>query len=175
MTLLLKQLFNFIKLLNSDTDTMPLAFGLSLGLLLGFAPFFSIQTAIVLFIVFVFRVQLGAAFLSAFFFKFVAFLFDTPAHHLGKVVLEMESLRPLFVSMYNMPFVPMTRFNNSIVMGSMVVSVLLFPFAYYGFKALILAYRAAVVARFKGTKFWKALTATKFYIWYSKYNDLYGE
>ncbi|MEK2690178.1 TIGR03546 family protein [Bdellovibrio sp. GT3] len=174
MTLLLKQLFNFIKLLNSDTDTMPLAFGLSLGLLLGFAPFFSIQTAIVLFIVFVFRVQLGAAFLSAFFYKFVAFLFDMPAHHLGKVVLEMESLRPLFVSMYNMPFVPMTRFNNSIIMGSMIVSVLLFPFAYYGFKAMIIAYRAAVVARFKGTKFWKALTATKFYNWYVKYDDLYG-
>ncbi|MBO9668405.1 MAG: TIGR03546 family protein [Bdellovibrio sp.] len=174
MTLLLKQIFNFLKLLNSDTDTNPLAFGLSLGLILGFAPFFSIQTAIVLLIVFVFRVQLGAAFLSAFFFKFVAFLFDYPSHLLGKSVLEAEALRPLFVSMYNMPFVPMTRFNNSIVMGSMIVSILLFPIAFYVFKSLIIAYRAAVVARFKGTKFWKAFTATKFYNWYLKYDELYG-
>lgn len=174
MTLILKQLYNFIKLLNSDTDTMPLAFGLSLGLLLGFAPIFSIQTVIVVLIVFVFRVQLGAAFLSAFFFKFIAFLFDYPSHLLGQAVLENSALRPLFVSMYNMPFVPMTRFNNSIVMGSMVVSILLFPFAYYGFKALILAYRATVVARFKDTKAWKAFKATKFYDWYNKYNDLYG-
>ncbi|MFM6930403.1 MAG: TIGR03546 family protein, partial [Bdellovibrio sp.] len=110
MTMLLKQIFNFLKLLNSDTETSPLAYGLALGLILGFAPFFSIQTLIVLLIVFVFRVQLGAAFLSAFFFKFIAFLFDYPAHLLGKSVLEAESLRPLFVSMYNMPFVPMTRF-----------------------------------------------------------------
>ncbi|MFM6928780.1 MAG: TIGR03546 family protein, partial [Bdellovibrio sp.] len=110
----------------------------------------------------------------AFFFKFIAFLFDYPAHLLGKSVLEAESLRPLFVSMYNMPFVPMTRFNNSIVMGSMVVSVLLFPFAFYGFKALIVAYRATVVARFKGTKVWKAFTATKIYNWYTKYDELYG-
>lgn len=174
MTLLLKQIFNFLKLLNSDTGTKQLAAGLSLGLILGFAPFFSIQTLIVFAIIFVFRVQIGAAFLSAFFFKFVAFLFDQPAHYLGKAVLEMESLSPLFTTMYNIPFVPMTRFNNTIVMGSMIVSILLLPFAYVGFQILILKYRATVVARFKGTKFWKAFAATKFYNWYSTYDKLYG-
>lgn len=174
MTLLLKQIYSFFKLLNSDTETSPLAYGLSLGLILGFAPFLSIQTLIVLFIVFVFRVQLGAALLSAFFFKFIAFLFDYPAHLLGKSVLEAEPLRPLFISLYNMPIVPMTRFNNSIIMGSMIVSVLLFPFAFFGFKALIVAYRATILARLKDTKIWKAFAATKFYNWYTKYDELYG-
>lgn len=174
MTLLLKQLYNFLKLLNSDTGTNQLAAGLTLGLLLGFAPFISLQTLIVIFIVFIFRVQFGAAMLSAFFFKFIAFLFDGPAHHLGKAVLEAEALRPLFISMYNMPFVPMTRFNNSIIMGSLVVSILLAPFAYFGFKALIFKYRELILARFKNTKFWKAFTATKFYLWYNKYDDLYN-
>ncbi|MGZ3771177.1 MAG: TIGR03546 family protein [Bdellovibrio sp.] len=175
MTLLLKQLFGFFKLLNSDTGTNQLATGLSLGLILGFAPFLSIQTFLVLFIAFVFRVQLGAAFLSAFFFKFIAFIFDQPAHYLGKAVLETDSLRPLFVSMYNMPLVPMTRFNNSIVMGSMIVSILLLPFAFFGFRIAVVKYRASVVAKFKDTKFWKALSATKFYGWYMKYEELYGK
>lgn len=174
MTALLKQIFNFLKLLNSDTGTNQLASGLALGLILGFAPFISIQTFVVFAIIFIFRVQLGAAFLSAFFFKFVAYLFDQPAHHLGKAVLENEGLRPLFVTMYNMPLVPMTRFNNSIVMGSMIVSVLLLPFAFIGFKMAILKYRATVVARFKGTKAWKAFTATKLYNWYCTYDNLYG-
>lgn len=174
MSLLLKQLFNFLKLLNSDTGTNQLAVGLSLGLILGFAPILSIQALAVLMLVFFFRVQLGAAFLSAFFFKFVAYLFDQPAHFLGKAILENDSLRPLFVTMYNMPLVPMTRFNNSIVMGSMVVSILLLPFAFIGFKIAILKYRATVVARFKGTKAWKAFAATKFYNWYCKYDELYG-
>ena len=174
MTLLLKQIFNFLKLLNSDTGTNQLASGLALGLILGFAPFISIQTFLVLLIIFVFRVQIGAAFLSAFFFKFVAFLFDYPAHLLGKSVLETEGLKPLFTSMYNMPLVPMTRFNNSIVMGSMIVSILLFPFAYVLFQKLILKYRQTVVAGFKGTKYWKAFTATKLYNWYCTYDKLYG-
>lgn len=174
MTLLLKQIFNFLKLLNSDTGTNQLAVGLSLGLILGFAPFISIQTLLVFAIIFIFRVQIGAAFLSAFFFKFVAYLFDQPAHHLGKAVLEMDGLRPLFVSMYNMPIVPMTRFNDSIVMGSMIVSILLLPFTFFGFKVLILKYRSTVVARFQGSKIWKAFAATKLYNWYTKYNELYG-
>lgn len=174
MTLLLKQLYSFLKLLNSDTGTNQLAAGLTLGLLLGFAPFVSLQTVIVFFLVFIFRVQLGAAMLSAFFFKFIAFLFDGPSHFLGKAVLENETLRPVFISMYNMPFVPMTRFNNSIIMGSLVISFLLAPIAYFGFKVLILKYRELVLARFKNTKIWKAFTATKIYLWYSKYDSLYN-
>ncbi len=174
MTLLLKQIFNFLKLLNSDTGTQQLAVGLALGLILGFAPFISIQSFIVLLVIFVFRVQLGAAFLSAFFFKFIAYLVDGPADSLGRWVLESSDLRPLFTSLYNMPLVPMTRFNNSIVMGSMIVSVILLPFAYFGFKFLILKYRQAVVARFKSTKIWKVFIATKFYNWYTTYDKLYG-
>ncbi|MNL54905.1 hypothetical protein D3C87_1782750 [compost metagenome] len=69
----------------------------------------------------------------------------------------------------------MTRFNNTVAMGSMIVSVILFPFAVIGFKILILKYRATVVARFKGTKTWKAFTATRFYSWYVKYDELYGQ
>jgi uncharacterized protein (TIGR03546 family) len=174
MTLLLKQLFNFLKLLNSDTGTEQLAVGLSLGVILGFAPLISLQAFLVFAIIFIFRVQIGAAFLSAFFFKFVAFLIDSPAHELGKVILEIESLRPLFVDMYNMPLVPLTRFNDSIVMGSAVISILLLPFTYWGFKKLIIKYRETIVAKFKDTKFWKAYAATKFYNWYVKYDQLYG-
>lgn len=175
MTLILKQIYSFFKLLNSDTETSPLAWGLTLGLILGFAPFISIQTLLVLFVLFIFRVQMGAAFLSAFFFKLIAYFFDVPAHHLGTAVLEAEPLRPLFTALYNMPLVPMTRFNNSIVMGSMIVSLILAPFAYFIFKALIRKYRQLVVARIKNTKIWKAMAASKFYDWYSKYDNLYGQ
>lgn len=174
MGILLKQIFNFLKLLNSDHGTYQLATGLSLGLFLGFAPIVSIQALAVLFIIFIFRIQIGAAFVSAFFFKFIAYLFDGPAHNLGKWILEQEGLRPLFTTMYNIPFVPMTRFNNSIVMGSMMVSLILFPLSFFIFKILIEKYRATVVARFKDTKFWKAFKATPLYNWYVKYDELYG-
>lgn len=174
MTALLQQLFKFFKMLNSDTGTNQLASGLAAGLILGFAPFLSLQTFLVLFIVFIFRVQLGAAFLSAFFFKFVAFIFDPAADHLGRWILESQGLRPLFTTLYQMPLVPMTRFNDSIVMGSMLVSFVLIMPAFFVFKSLIIKYRLNVVAKFKQTKFWKVFTATSFYKWYVKYDDLYN-
>lgn len=173
MTLILKQIFAFLRLLNSDTGTNQIASGLSLGIILGFAPFVSLQTVIVLLLVFIFRIQLGAAFLSAFFFKFIAFLVDSPADNLGRLLLESESLRSIWTSLYNMPIVPMTRFNNSIVMGSLVISLILAPISFFIFKRLVIKYRELVVERLKETKFWKAFAATKIYNWYLTYNKLY--
>ena len=174
MTLLLKQIYAFISLLNSDNDTKPLAAGLALGMVLGFSPILSLQAMLVFLIIFFFHVQMGAAFLAAFFFKFVAFLLDPVFDLLGRSILEAGFLRPLFVTLYNMPLVPFTRFNNSIVMGSGLVGFVLAIPAFFLFQKLIIKYRATVVARFKGTKLWKAYKATRFYKWFETYNNLYN-
>lgn len=174
MTLLLKQVFAFFKMLNSETGTNQLAWGLSFGLILGFSPFLSVQTFLVFLLVFFFRIQLGAAFLSAFFFKLVAYLLDPIADHLGRTVLETPGLRPLFIQMYNMPLVPLTRFNNSIVMGSAVMGFLLALPMFFIFRVLIVKYRATVVARFKETKIWKLWMGTTIYKWYTSYQSMFG-
>lgn len=174
MTLILKQLFAFFKLLNSDTGTNQLAAGLSLGFVLGFSPFLSLQTILVLLIVFFFRIQLGAAFLSSFFFKMIAHLVDPASDMLGRSVLESESLRSTFVALYNMPIVPMTRFNNSIIMGSGLIGFILAIPGYFLFRFLIVRYRITVVEKFKSSKIWKAWTATSIYKIYLQYLNLYG-
>lgn len=174
MTVLLKQLFTFFKLLNSDSGTNQLASGLALGVILGFSPFLSLQTLLVLLLVFFFRIQLGAAFLSGFFFKLIAYMVDPAADHLGRAVLESAALRPLFQTLYNMPIVPLTRFNNSIVMGSAIIGVILALPLFFVFKKLIIQYRKTVVEKFKQSKVWKAWAGTKLYAWYCTYDKLYG-
>jgi uncharacterized protein (TIGR03546 family) len=174
MTILLKQLLNLIKLLHSENGTTQIAWGLTLGAFLGFSPLFSLQTLLVLMILFFFRVQFGAAFLSAFVFKFIAFLIDPLADVLGQWALQEQSLRPLWTTLYNIPIVPYTRFNNSIVMGSFLVALILSPVLYFMFTILVRKYRTTIVTKFEQSKAYKALKASKFYLWYSKYNDLYG-
>ncbi len=174
MTLLLKQLFAFFRMLNSDTGTNQLAAGLACGVILGFSPILSLQALLVIFCCFFFRIQLGAAFLSAFFFKFVAFIFDPVSNSLGKAALEAEGLRSIFTELYNMPIVPLTRFNNSIVMGSGLIGFIAVVPLFFVFKSLIIKYRATVVARYKQTKIWKAWASTSVYNWYLKYERLYG-
>jgi uncharacterized protein (TIGR03546 family) len=171
MGLLLKQLFSFIKLLNSETGNISLAAGMTCGFILGMTPVLSLHSLIVFLFLFIFRIQIGAALVTAFFFKFAAFLLDPIFHSMGSKVLEMPSLQDFFTTLYNMPIIPFTRFNNSIVMGSAVVTFALSPLVFIGSMYFISKYRELIVAKFKKTKFWKFVEATKFYEWYHKYNQ----
>jgi uncharacterized protein (TIGR03546 family) len=171
MGLILKQLFSFIKLLNSDTGNISLAAGMTCGFILGMTPVLSLHSLVIFLILFFFRIQIGAALVTAFFFKFVAFLLDPVFHAVGSKVLEMESLQGLFTTLYNMPIVPFTRFHNSIVMGSAVVTFALSPLVFIAGQYFIIKYREIFLARFKETKVWKVVEATKFYQWYHKYDQ----
>ena len=171
MGLILKQLFAFIKLLNSDTGNISLALGMTCGFILGMTPVLSLHSLLIFLLLFIFRIQIGAALVTAFFFKFAAFLLDPVFDSVGQKVLEMESLQGIFTTLYNLPIVPFTRFNNSIVMGSAVVTFALSPFVFILSQYFIVKYRQVVVARFRETKVWKAVEATKFYQWYYKYDQ----
>jgi uncharacterized protein (TIGR03546 family) len=174
MTLLLKQLFALIKLLNSETGTAQIAAGIAVGFILGMTPMMSLQAFIVLLILFIFRVQIGAAFLAAFFFKFVAYIFDPLFDSIGFAVLNMDALHSFFTALYNMPIVPFTRFNNTVVMGAFIITVILSPVVYVVSLKMVAQYRVQVVNRFKGTRAWKAIQATSFYQWYYKYDQYFG-
>ena len=174
MGFLLKQVFQFLKILNSETGTHQIAAGIAVGFILGMSPGLSLQTLLIFICIFVFRIQAGAAFLSAGFFALIAYALDPVFHKVGLSILNAPSLKPLFTTMYNMPLVPMTRFNNSIVMGSGIVGILLSPFVFILARFLVIKYRKAVVERFQNANACKAFKATSLYKWYFKYNELYN-
>lgn len=174
MTLLLKQIFNLLKLLNSDTGEKSLALGFVIGMFLGFSPLLSLQSLFMIIILFLFKVQIGAALCASFFFALIAYIFDPAFDALGGMFLEISALRPLYETLYQAPIIPFTKFYNSIVMGALVLSVLLTPVVYFISLTLIKKYRVTVVQRYQNSKFFKALKATSFYKWYAKYSELYG-
>ena len=174
MTLLLKQIFGLVKLLNSDKGTNQIASGIACGLILGLTPALSLQSLLVFVCLFFFRIQMGAAFLAAFFFAIPAYLLDPYLHQVGVMVLEQPGLRPVFTDLYNMPIIPFTRFNNSVVMGSGIVAILLAPVVFVVTKILIQKYREKVVSKFEKSKAWNAVKATAFFKWYAKYDELAG-
>jgi uncharacterized protein (TIGR03546 family) len=174
MGLLFKQFFTLLKLLNSDTGQNQIAAGAAAGFILGMTPAFSLQTILVIFCIFLFRVQISMAFLCAFLFSFFGWLLDPIFHKVGGYILTSPSLIGLWTTMYNLPIVPYTRFNNTIVMGSGVISILLSPVVFFVTRSLVIRYRETIVARLKETKLWKAVKATAFYKWYYTYDKLYG-
>lgn len=174
MVILIKQLLGLMRLLHSTSGHIQLAISLTLGMFLGFSPFFSLQTLLILLVILIFNVNQASAFIAAFFFKFLAFMIDPLANVLGKWALENESLRPLWTQLYNVPLVPYTRFNNSIAMGSFIVALIFAPIMFFVFKGMIQQYRVHIVSRIEKTNMWKAVKASKYYDYYAKYDSLYG-
>jgi len=171
MTILWKQIFQLFKLLNSETGIHQISWGVALGFILGMAPTLSLQSILVFICLIFFRIQFGAALATAFFFKFVAFLLDPVFHKVGTVVLTHEPLLPLFEKMYNMPLVPLTRFYNSIVMGSGVLSILLAPVIYLATLYVVKKYRVHIFEKIKNSRLLKMAKATGLYQWYKKYDE----
>ena len=149
MTLLLKQIFGFLKLLNSDTGTVQISMGIAAGFILGMIPALSLQSLLVFLLIFFFRIQIGAALLTSFFFAFPAFLLDGVFHDVGAMILSNPGLKGFFTTLYNMPIIPYTRFNNSIVMGASVVAFALSPIIFFVAKKLIVKYREKIVVERK--------------------------
>ncbi len=173
MTLILKQIFALMRLLHSETGEKQIASGIALGVILGFSPFLSLQSLLVIFILLFTRAQIGAAFLSAFFFSFIAYLIDPMAHVFGGLILGSPGLKELWTTLYNMPIVPLTKFNNTVVMGSGIIGLLLAPIAYLSSQVLIQRYRTTVVKRIGETRVAKMIKKTSVYNWYVKYEELY--
>lgn len=172
--ILIKQLFGLFKLLNSETGTNQIAAGVALGFILGQSPMLSLQAFLVFALIFFFRIQMGAAFLAAAFFKLLGLALVPVYANIGESILTMASLHGLFTTLYNMPLVPLTRFNNTVVMGSGILGFCLFPFIFILAKIMISKYRVIVVEKFKETKIWKMWKASAIYKLYFNYEKLYG-
>ena len=174
MTLLLKQLFTFLKILNSETGTNQIASGITAGFILGMGPFLSLQGLLIFLSVLIFRIQFGAVLISAFFFAFIAWIFGPLFNSIGLWALNLDTLQGPWTTLYNLPLMPFTLFNNSVVMGAAITSLILAPLIFILAKLLVSKYRTLIVERFKQTKTWKLIKATALYKWYYKYDSLYN-
>jgi len=169
MTLIFKNLISLFQILGSETRLNSLALGVALGFVLGLSPVFSLQSILIFIILLVFRIQFSMAMVSMGLFKLVAYFLDPLFHKVGSMLLELESLKAFWTSLYNAPAVVFTHFNNSVVMGAGVVGFILSPFVFIVSRFLIKKYRSQVVKKFQNTKFWNYLKKTTLINWYFKY------
>jgi len=110
-----------------------LAAGFALGAALGLVPKGNLFAAGFFLLFFLFNVNKGMAFLSAAGFTAIAYAIDPVAHRLGLLLLKAGALHGLWTALYGLPIVPLTRFNNTVVLGNLVLGVVLYFPLYYGF------------------------------------------
>lgn len=162
-----------IKVLRSAASPNQIAWGYALGTIWGLTPLASLHNLLVLILVAILNVNIAAVMFSFALFSFFAWLLDPLFHSLGYLVLvQIPALQPLWTSLYNAAIAPLTRFNNTIVMGSLVLAVLMLLPNYFFFKWFVRRYRESWNEKIKKWKVTKILTGNKLYNLYLKVKDL---
>lgn len=149
---MLAQITKLIKAFGSDIAPEQISLGIAFAMFPGFTPFWSLHNLLVLFLAMILRVN-GAAFIAGIpLFAMLGYVLDPLFHQLGLFLLRLEALNGLWVMMYNSTVWRIENFNNTIVMGSLVGSLLLFVPVYFGAKLAIVKYRTHILAWFEKFK-----------------------
>src|SRR5262245_51304405 len=141
MLLLAKYFAKVFSILNGEISPRQIAAGFAWGVLIGLLPLSGFMPYVMLILAFIININLAIMFLAAGAFKFIAFLIDPIANAIGyKLLVNMPPLKGFWTHLYNLPVVPYTKFNNTLVMGSLVVGLLLLIPSYIFAKWAVVRY-----------------------------------
>ncbi len=138
-------MIGLLKHLHSDDTPGQVGAGLALGAILGLTPLLNLHNVVVLILIIMLRVSFSGALLGWLLFTPLGFAFDPLFDALGhRLLLETPALTGVWTTLYNTPVVPLTNFNNTVVLGSLAVALALFlPLNALG-RFGVRRYRAAV-------------------------------
>ena len=163
-------MFSLIKLiqslfgaLHSEGTPGQLAAGIALGSIMGLTPLVNVHNAIVFAAIVLLNVSFAGGLLGWAVFVPIGFLLDPLFDWIGHTLLLAEPLRGLWTSLYNIPIVPLTNFNNTVVLGSLVFAILCFVPLFVATRWAVARYRVTVGARVRQSKFYRAVMASKVY------------
>jgi|SRR3954462_222975 len=160
---LLKLIQSLVGALHSEGRPGQLAAGIVLGSFLGLTPLLNLHNAVIFAALVLLNVSFAGGMLGWALFVPVGFLLDPLFDSIGHSLLFTPGLRPLWTSLYNMPIVPLSNFNNTVVLGSLVFAVLFAIPLFIATRWAVVRYRATVGERVRRSRFYRALMASKAY------------
>jgi uncharacterized protein (TIGR03546 family) len=165
----LKLLQSIISTLNSEGTPRQIAAGFALGAALGLTPLVNVHNLVILALACLLNVSFGGFLLGWTVFVPAGFALDLLFHPLGLALLQAPGLTGFWTALANTPGMPLTNFNNSVVLGSFVSWVVLWLPIFFLARWLVVKYRVHVYERLKKMKFFQALAASKLYNYYTMF------
>lgn len=158
---MLKVLIKFFKALNSNRHPGEIAHAVCCGLILGFLPKTNLSWYIMTFLFLFLRINKGTLTLLTLAFSFLAPVFDSLFDEIGYKILMWGPVSSFMASALEFPGFHFLKLNNTIVMGSLVSSIVLY-LPVYGFSRLfIYAWRRWLVPGLRKTKAVQLLSKMK--------------
>lgn len=165
-------LAKLLKVLRSGDTPAQIAAGFILGMVIGLTPVLSLHNLVIVFLIIIFNVNISMAIFAFLLFSGFAWLLDPVFHSFGYFLLvDLTSLKGFYTTLYNIPIIALSRFNNTVVLGSLVSSILIMPVIYYLARNFVVVYRTRLEPRVNKLKVVQSLKASKVYGFYEKVRD----
>ncbi|MDR2767943.1 MAG: TIGR03546 family protein [Treponema sp.] len=153
---MIKGIATFIAALNGNLKRSQIAAGFAWGVLFGLIPAGNFFWILFFIISFCFRHHQGSKILVMAVVKLLLLVLLPLTDALGWELLHIESLAPAYTTLYNMPFVPFTKFNNTLVAGGIAAGVVLWLPVYFLVRGLIPAYRKTLAPKIRNSRLVKS-------------------
>ncbi len=160
---MLTAIAKLLKVLNSDDNPAQVALAVVFALIMGLTPLMSPHNIFVLFLVLVLRVNLSFFLLGFVLFSGLAYALDPLSVQLGVNMLQAESLNSLWTSLYQSSFWRFMAYNNTLVMGSFCLALILAVPIYLAVVWAITRYRDKVRARLAQTRLMLFIKSTRLF------------
>jgi len=163
MFALVKLIQSLLGALHSEGTPGQLAAGIALGSIMGLTPLVNFHNAVVFALILLLNVSFAGGMLGWAVFVPVGFVLDPLFDWIGHQLLFAASLRSLWTTLYNTPVVPLTNFNNTVVLGSLVFALLFAIPLFFAVRWAVTRYRATIGERVRQSRWYQAVTASKAY------------
>ena len=155
------QIIKLLRVLSTETAPIQISAGFALAMVAGLTPLLSLHNLLVVFLLLIFRINVAAFLLGLVFFSGIAYLLDPSFHQLGYSLLSNQNLNDLWTGMYNVSIWRISGFNNTIVMGSLTVSLLAFiPLLIFS-NVLIKRYRSHLLVYLNNSRLFRIVKSSK--------------
>ena len=160
---MIEMLAKLLKALNSEASPAQISLALAMGMIAGLTPVMSLHNLLILFLACILRVNFSGFILSFTLFSGIAYILDPWFVQMGEALLANESLFATWTNLYQSDAWRISHFNNTLTLGSLVISLILFIPAVFIFKVLIVKYRVHIYAWVKKLKFVQILQSNQLY------------
>ena len=169
----LEILAKLVKILRSAASPNQIAAGFIIGMIIGLTPLWTLHNLILFVLLIILNVNIATALFSLLIFSGIAYLMDPLFHHFGYFILvDLSFLKGLWTTLYNVPVIALSKYNNTVVMGSLATSLLLCLPVFLLVKKGIIYYRENIDTKMQKWKIVQMVKGSKLYSIYQKIRNL---
>jgi len=138
---MIKYVTSFFRAINANAHPGDIAHAVALGLFLAILPKNNLTFTFLFFLSIFIRINKGAFFISFILLGFVTPFMDIIINNIGFWAVQLSFLRPIFVTLENIPFVALFKLSNTMVLGGIIWGLILYVPVYILTRIIIAKYR----------------------------------